>query len=495
MSTPIWLKTGVAARDGIVVQTAAGAFTTGLVDANFSKKLTKDGVGNQALTGITVTEADAANNAGQYSVALATNSFITVAGSYHLLIYRTASPTDSWEQVFNVTQTGDVGSVGTLSFTATAANGRVTDSGSNPLAGATVYLQKASTNFLIATTTDASGLWGPIFFDASYGTVNITAIKSAYSQATSTLTVGASSITGPGSDLALTAVSTGSTVTAAELWAYARRMAMNKTGTQADLKLKQACNDALDRLAKEKDWNWYTRRGWIATSVPYSTGTITLTQEATTCVLAGGSFPTWAGEGRLYLTGYPLIDIATRNSTTSLTLASNWGAATGSYSYILIRDAYSLPSNSFEFKGILEGQRWPYSPEPVSIEQLWTIQNDLMQGQRNAWNYAIAYNKMWLWPYPTEALNVAYIYRARPAPLTTDSDIADVDVSWLETLHHCINVYIAVYFGECVAGSAEQCLSMYMDSLSRQISNDKSPKGIGNARNKINPAILWTKRR
>jgi hypothetical protein len=273
-------------------------------------------------------------------------------------------------------------------------------------------------------------------------------------------------------------------------------MSGNKSGTQADTRIKGAVNDALDRLAKEWDCPWYMRRGSLSLDVPYSTGTIALTNGSPIVTLTGGTFPSWAASGKLVVSS-KLYDISTRDSDTQLTLLGSFAGTSDDYSYELVHDAYTLPNNFLKFGGIMQGQTYPWQPEPVSIEGLWTQQNAWQTNQQYASIFAIAYGKAYFWPAPSQTMNVAYWYKARPAPLTADTDLADVDPVALDTLYHLINYYIAVYFGECVAGTAEQCLKMYNDSLVRLMSNDKSPEGIGNRRvdpNTRNPFAWWNNR-
>ena len=477
MPAPIYIKAGVNFRDQVVVQTAVGVFTTGLVDASFTKRLSNGVTGNLSTAGLTITEVSAANNPGVYDI-LVPAALIATNGSYTLVVFVTADQTFSYSQEYLVTTDGTPSGAGSLTFTPTAANGRIVNASGTALSGATVYLSYSG--YITSFVSDASGLWGPWATSPSVGTVVMTVTKSGYGTQTSSLTVGASSVTGPLIDIGLTAVATIATTVASELWAFAKRMANNKPGTQADIKYKQLVNDAIDRLAMEKSWNWYTRKGFISVETPYATGTIALTQGATTCVLTGGSFPTWAATGRLYINGVPVLNVASRNSTTSLTLAANFGGATASYTYTLFLDNYALEANAFEFISVMSGQNWPYAAGACTIERLWELQDSWAgNAARAPWSFAIAGGRMHLYPYPSTAAQVSYIYRARPAPLDADTDIADIDPVWIHTLRHLISFYVCTYFGESVTGDAASCLSLYNDSLARLIANDKSPRGVG----------------
>jgi hypothetical protein len=484
----IYLAAGVAAQDGLIMQTPAGTFTTGLVDANFTKKLSKGTTGNQSVSGITVTEVDATNNAGVYTVAIPAATVPAANGAYTLLVYLTADPTFSFQQIYYVTTNGLPGTIGTLSFTATAANGRVVDGAGAAVAGATVIFTK--TGYLSSVVTDASGLWTQ-YFDASFGAVTLTVVKSGYAQSTSSLTVGASSVTGPGADISISTVVNSGNIIAADLWAYARRQAFNKTGTQADTKIKQAVQDSLDRFAKSYSWNWYWRRGWLNINGAYSTGTITLTKGSANAVLAGGTWPTWAASGRIFY-GNQILDIASRTSGTTVVLSGTWnGATVAGATYKIFQEEYSLPVDHFEFGRFFEGQAWPYAPTPIPIQEIWTRMNAFNIGSQFAWAFGIHNGKIALAPYPSTDMSCSYTYRVRPATLVNDSDIVDLDPGAIECLRHLINYYIALYFGETVAGAAQACLDLYTESLERQIANDKQATQGAQAGSKRANVPMW----
>jgi hypothetical protein len=475
MSVPYYLQRGVAAQDGLILQTPAGAFTTGKVNADFTKQLTLGTAGNQTVTGITVTEIDATNNPGVYAINISNSSIPAASGVYILKVYLTADPIYSFEQIYVVTSTGAPGATGPITFTSVTNDGRVTD-GVVAVSGATVYLSKASVNFSISTETDATGNWSSVF-DASFGTVNILVVKSGYAQVSGTLTIGASTATGPGSDLALSAVSGGDTISASEFWAHLRRMSGNKTGTQADARIIQAGNDALDQLAKERDWSWYLRRGYLSINAPYQTGTVAITQGSSTATLTGGTWPTWAAKGKLYISSStPAIDVLSRNSATGLTLEGAWNNAsvTGA-NYVLFQDAYTLPVNLFRFGYILPGQNWGWGGAPSPIENIWRLQNVFTTGNSFPAQFGIAQGEVVVYPYPSQAATFAYTYRARPQPLASSSDIIDIDPAFKEVLWKAGSYQIAIQFGDCVAGDAKTTLSMYQAALDSLPSNEKTP--------------------
>src|SRR6185369_15670340 len=143
MSTPVYTRNGVAFRDSFIYLNADGTFNTGRVQGDFTRKLSKDGVGNQALTGITIAEVDSTNNPGEYTVAVATTGFVSANGVYELVITRTSDPRFTWELCIIVNDTGTSAAT-TASFTASSGNGRVTYLGTG-MPNATVYITRGST--------------------------------------------------------------------------------------------------------------------------------------------------------------------------------------------------------------------------------------------------------------------------------------------------------------------------------------------------------------
>lgn len=476
MSTRAYLQVGVAFQDGFVLQNGA-TWVTGLTDGSFTKQLSKDGVGGQSVVGITVSEISSVTNQGAYAVSVTAAAFPAVAGTYILKVFETANPSNSADQIFVVTVNGQPGPATSITFTSSTSDGRVTD-GSSPIAGALVLLRKSGTSYVVETETDVNGNWGPIAFDPSFGTVTITVQASGYQVGTSSLSVGASSVTGPGSDIVLAAVSSQNVITAGSLWSYARRMAANKTGTQADTKIQQLVNDAVDRYCKDfKTSTWWWRRAQISFQAPYSTGTITLTNGDATVTLAGGTYPTWAASGKFFVEGQ-ILDVASRTDGTNVELDGAWNGDTTSATYVLFQDEYDLPDDLYEFGQIFQGQRWPYQPTPVGIQELWSGQNAFTISNSNTWKFAIHNGKLVVWPYPNEAGTWMYSYRARPVPMTDAADLADVDPAEIETLRHLINYYVGLYFGaeNCVAGDPQSCLALYRESLQAALANDKQPE-------------------
>ena len=453
---------------------SGGVNVTGLVDASFTKQLAKNGVGNQSTTGITISEVDATNNPGLYGITVSgTTGFPTTTGAYALIVFRTSVPDDRWDGTIRVTSDGTgAGTWGSAVFTAAATNGRIYD-GSAPIAGATVRILNSSNVILFQTLSGATGLYGPIYPPAD-GTYTINASKSGYTISTGTITVSSSVATGPGTDITLTAVSTTSSFLASNLWAYAGRMMRDRNGTKADQEKREVADDALEMISLDKKWPKYHTLGEVKLNAAYSTGTIAITAASTTVTLTTGVWPTWAASGNLVIGGQ-LYRISTRDSNTVLTLATAWGqAAITAQTYTLAQHAYALPSDLQRLDQVLFDRSWVWGDMPMSNAYLQMMRAGVQQGMTRAAGWSIADDKIWFWPWPTEAITVNMLYYRRPAKLVTGTDVADWDSMHEVLLRRAID-YQCSLRGDCVAGTAEQTKAAYTAALDSAFSADKTP--------------------
>ncbi len=232
----MYLKVGVTAYLYLYDQNAVtGQPVTGKVAGDYTVQITKNGTGNQATTGITgPTEVDATNNAGLYTLTCSgSTSFLSATGVFEVKVFRTADLTLVWNDICIVTSDGTgAGTFGAASFTATASDGRVVSSAA-ALSGATVTILTPTATIYTQLTSSATGVWGPVYFNTN-GTYQIQVQKTGYTTTTGTITVSGSVATGPGADLSITAVSTGSTLLVSTLMAYVRRVMLDASGTKSD---------------------------------------------------------------------------------------------------------------------------------------------------------------------------------------------------------------------------------------------------------------------
>lgn len=486
MSTPFPVQVGTNYKDSFYLKDkTTNAPITGKVQGDFTIQISRGTTGNISTTGFTITEVSSGNNPGQYDVvgSGSTGFTATTAGKCLITVRLTADNTYSFEQTVLVTANGDYdGTSGAASFTATANDGRITD-GTSAITGATVRLRNSANTIVAQLTTGATGLWGPVYLDA---TVTIDAQKSGYTVNNSnSITVVGSTATGPLTDVALTAVTSSSSILNSDLTSYARVQARNVSGTQSDTVLQQIVNNAIGWIATAKFWNYYKTYGDFTLREPYSTGTIALTATSTTCTLTTGTWPTWAASGKLKI-GTKVYRIASRTSGTVVVLATAWAEdSDATATYLLFQDDYALASDCLKFGRLFPGPSWGPGGEASSFEAVLEAQNSMVLGQ--------AYPRMWathgsggtakllMWPYPSgsEDVQCGYWYYRKPAALASAGDVADVDPLWLELLHRSIDYQIAPRYETGVAGRSDPCYKQLMECFERFAANDKAPMNQG----------------
>ena len=448
---------------------------TGLTDSDFTVSLIRNGVGDQATTGIVLSEVDATDNPGAYSVEVnGDTGFVSVSGTYSLRIERTSDPTAMWEMMIRVTNDGSGGGGGTgaADFSPTIGDGRITD-GTDPLGGVSLLFRTSGGLIVTATVTDADGLYGPIFLSES---VTVYAQRAGYSQAAFDITVDGTTATGPGEDVGLTAVTAGTGLFASALWSYARRQARGVSGDLADATVRDIVNDALTMLAKEHSWYWYESRASMVLVEPYSTGTVAVTKGSTTVTLSGGTWPTVAAAGSIRV-GNDTYEIATRGSDTEVTLSVAYAGETdAATSFVWFQEAYSMPLDMYRTGDILYGNDWIWGRDPVSWMEFNRLRAGFATGSASAAVWSVQRNMLWLWPWPTVGRKLDFTYYRKPTELASAEDEADWDPAHVDVLHRAIDYQIAVQFGTTSAdGSQPLCLSLYKQAVVGLISNDRRP--------------------
>lgn len=446
--------------------------TNGLTLANFTFELSKQETGAQSTADFTLTNTDN----GKYDIVSSGSSgFAANSGVYYLTVYRPSDPAATrryYTGTIRVNSTGTGGgSAGGAGFTATVANGRILLNGV-PFQGATVRILNASNVVLQTTVSDASGLWGPVFF-ATNGTYTIQATTVGASIVVGTITVAGLVATGPGIDLNMVTTAATSNITFASLKAYARRQYKDRTGTKADTEVGEIVNDAIQRVAMDYRWPYLETYLNIAMNAAYSTGTIALANGSPTVTLTGGTFPAWAANGDL-IVGNRIIPVSTLDSATQVTLKANWGEASiaAGSSYVLARYRYPMPADILKLDQIQWGPDFPFGTCSMSRSRLEFLRDTWQQGNGHVWGYAIANNEMMVYPYPSVDRMYSMLYYRAPAVLVNDSDKMDFDALHLALIHRAIDMQVATR-GECVAGTRDECNSNYVDALETATMNDK----------------------
>jgi len=495
MGLPVYIRQNQAVTDYFTYLNA-GAPVTGKTNASFTRQLAYNGVGNQSTTGIVFAEVDATNNPGLYSITMPASIFANT-GDFDLLIFDSSATTFRWEQQWRCTSNGTgAGTQGAVSFTAVAANGRVTD-GTNPINGATVTIRTAAGLTWATLTTDAAGLWGPVYFTSNTGTYGIYVTSSGYTQASSSLTVGVSTVTGPGTDIVASVATATGGQTFADLLGYARRMGRDVTGTKADTELKQAVNEALEILAKSHHWPRFLTIGQISLNAA-QTITVAVTQGSNTITLASGSWPTFASTGfaKLYINGQ-ILRVATATTGTTATIENNWASATSAaISCVLFQDEYLLPNDLFNVARILPGTRWSLMQMASGPDLIMACQSGATYGQRIPAMWGIIKQQMLLYPYPSQNDLLSYAYWRKPVELASGTDVADWDPAQNEVLRRAIDYTVSLRYGGYAGGTTDQAYAQFKEALARSIPNDRESSledaALGNDLSDF--GVLWRRR-
>jgi hypothetical protein len=475
MSTD-YVKVGTTAYIYFRSPSTVSAFDTGRISTDFTLDIVKNGTGNQATTGCTFSEVDSTNNPGEYVYACSgSTSFVSATGQYAVTVYRTSDKLRVWTANINVTSDGTgAGTWGDAVFTATASDGRVM-SGGSPLEAATVRVVNSAGVVWAQTTTNSSGLWGPIYFNAN-GTYTVYVQKAGYTTTSGTITVAALVATGPGADLSITQTSTAGTLLASTFLGFIKRTNQDRSSSLADTEAIEILNDAVDMIAMERQWDYYHTRGAVQCRALYETGTLAINNGSTTCTLSSGTWPSWAASGEIFVDGTWVV-VESRTSDTVVVLADAWGndnvtAAT----YSLVQFRYALPTDCIRISDTLFGNQWPFVGQPTSAAHIEALKDAWQSTNSQPFKWAIEGGFMCFWPVPEENKNVNLLYFRRPTAVASSGDTIDWDSQHPFLLRRAIE---------------------YIVALRRKADSDEKLKAIGAAKNAydeaLNKALPWDK--
>lgn len=480
MSDDLIIPVGVTLDDDLWLRNAANpAGVTGQA-GNLTMLIAKGGV-FQATAGITFTEVSSVSMPGVYHVqGNPTTSFVSAVGEYTTCVNWSGDPTITFSKTYRVTtQTQQAAITGNVSFTSVTGNGRVTD-GTNPLTGASIILYTPANVLYTGATTNALGNWGPVAFPSSQtGTWTGYVQLAGYLNQSFNLTVASTGVTGPGIDLALTAVSTTSTITLAALRSYGRLQARGNVGTLSNTLINMAVNNALAMLAKEYLWSYLKTVGNILINGNYATGTVAITgSPLTTVTLTGGTWPTWTNNGyaKLLMNGkfYRVSTAALGGGSTICTLTDTYGESNvTAVGFVLYQDEYPLASNCLQLFRLFPGMTWGSEPAAVSYETILDYYNRHNTTLNYAAMFATYQGRLAIWPYPTNSHDERYIYYRLPAVMVNDTDTADWDPLRITVLYRAIDYQLALMYHDAVAGNVAETYATYSTELAKAISKDQ----------------------
>jgi len=140
---------------------------------------------------------------------------------------------------------------------------------------------------------------------------------------------------------------------------------------------------------REYDWTFLTAYDNLTTTTPYSTGTITVTNDDATVTLATGTWPSWAAQGVLVYGGTE-YEVASRTDNADIELADAFqGTTAAGESYELRRLAYDLPDDFGQPQSFMAysgeyGRRELVRTSPAEISRLRTTYTDTSYPDRYA---------------------------------------------------------------------------------------------------------------
>jgi hypothetical protein len=123
------------------------------------------------------------------------------------------------------------------------------------------------------------------------------------------------------------------------------------------LDINDCIADGLKRVYTAHDWSFFRPLVDVTTTAPYATGTVTVSAGVVT--LTGGTFPSWAADGFLYVNGKSYA-VATRTSGTVLTIGDSSLAIATGVTYQLGRPEVPMPA---EFDAVTPDSEFAYYPD------------------------------------------------------------------------------------------------------------------------------------
>ncbi len=494
MSDDIYVKVGTQLIDHFWLTTNTATAGVAGQAANLTLLLSKDTATVVSNTGVTISEVNSVSRPGLYCIlGNPTTSFVATTGVYPATISWVTNPLYAAAKTYRVTSNGaPSGTTGIASFTATANDGRVTD-GTNPLALATVFVTTPAGVGYDELTTDASGLWGPVFFNVD-GTYNFYVYLAGYSSVSGTITVSGSTTTGPLEDMVMTAISSSSGLTLLDLKTYGRFQIRGNIGNAADQMLTYAANNAIQEISRAYKWSWYMTDGMLTFRETYATGTLTFTQDDATVTLLGGVWPSWiANGGKILYQGIYYI-VASRTSNTVIELAHAWSQGTVSgVGYVAYLNTYDLPSDCMVFGKVFPGMGWGWRPDPVSYPSLVEYMANNNFQAPNPGLFAVQDGQIVLWPAPSTTRNWPIFYYRRPATLVNNTDETDWDPLQITVLYRAMDYQLSLLYSTVMAGTPKDCKEAYLSALNLALNNDRenaARTGTGRAPRNISIADM-----
>jgi hypothetical protein len=288
-------------------------------------------------------------------------------------------------------------------------------------------------------------------------------------------------------------------LTYAELKQYVRDVAGHGSDTFTDRQIARAIIGGLEKCSTEREWSWLKTKTKLATTVPYATGTVSVSIGGTSVTGSGTVFPSdvvgavirFAGERALY-------EISVRTSDTALTIVDAYrnstAAALSGATYSIGYPYINLPAN---FRSILALVDLERNDPLMDLKQ---YQAEVYHANRadTSRPYAFAIRakrndslkQLYLYPVPStsiERYELVYYRRAgwfdsataatsafKSEP-TADADVADWPIEHQRVLQAACHLTLLEETGR---GNLNQAYMVYNDRLMKAAGDDDDLGGI-----------------
>jgi hypothetical protein len=192
---------------------------------------------------------------------------------------------------------------------------------------------------------------------------------------------------------------------------------------------RRAVQNAMRVLPTRHEWYYFWGIGRVTTVSPYTTGTVAYTASSRTLTLTGGTWPTWAALGYVYLQNIP-YSVESRTSGSAIVLAAAEAPASdiaGPLGYSLFRDRFPMPADliavdetvtnavgvTLEF---VHPRNWS-APRRTNVgpgqPRAFTLIGD--RTTKNLLDMAI-------WPAPDNVYAIDFLYRRKPRALAIERE-------------------------------------------------------------------------
>ncbi len=222
----------------------------------------------------------------------------------------------------------------------------------------------------------------------------------------------------------------------------------DKTDSKSTRVIDRTVNSALRLLAESHDWEYYNTEGRINTVPQQSSGTVAVTQAASTVTLTGATWPSGLTDYYIRINSSDVdYSFSSRDGDTTATFSTGqvWLDTTQTTAtYSLYQSRYDLPTDCRKF-GQFNVQDFDWSPTYVSKEVfLQEKTRDISFNGDPVW---ISHDNTYayLWPPPAERKALPFNYQRWPASVSTGTDTIDWDSNRLDLLYGAMGLMIDVH--------------------------------------------------